>query len=362
MFLEPPSQVAPLPGATAHGEIEDANSGAREFAQNISEQDLSPLIIKSRQPHFAYPPDKPRVFVKFTNVRPHSGLAGVRAQADMQRLAWEWLRDERQRGKDHGIRVPEVYRVFEGTPSGPTGSFFQFLIMELLPVSYSILGAFVSEQPDPDAAWERCLDQIAGAVQLFRQIPVPAAATPGPYTTDNRTIRHCMFKDQQAYVSFLNVAELQDFINRVASSIYDQRIKRGETPACAPPIAELEQELEYCYTDFNDENFMFCRGPEGRPDDYSLCVVDFEHSSFLPQSFLAYALKKDRFLSTQLARRIPLPDKNLSAMLQAGALLGQCGWKFGMTDEQKRRAQTRRPTWDPQFPSPPFAPGQARTA
>lgn len=365
--------MAPLPGATAHGEIEDANSGAREFAQNISEQDLSPLIIKSRQPHFAYPPDKPRVFVKFTNVRPHSGLAGVRAQADMQRLAWEWLRDERQRGKDHGIRVPEVYRVFEGTPSAPTGSFFQFLIMELLPVSYSILGAFVGEQPDPDAAWERCLDQIAGAVQLFRQIPVPAAATPGPYTTDNRTIRHCMFKDQQAYVSFLSVAELQDFINRVgleycrcccrrrqrvsetdpgayaitpqvASSIYDQRIKRGETPACAPPIAELEQELEYCYTDFNDENFMFCRGPEGRPDDYSLCVVDFEHSSFLPQSFLADALKKDRFLSTQLARRIPLPDKNLSAMLQTGALLGQCGWKFGMTDEQTRRAQTRRAT------------------
>ncbi|KAI6517766.1 hypothetical protein MCOR05_011456 [Pyricularia oryzae] len=337
MFSEPSSQLASLPGAAAHGEIEDANSDSRGFAQNISEQDLRPLITNARQSHFSYPPDKPRVFVKFTNNHPRSGLACVRAQADMQRLAWEWLRDERQRGNDHGIRVPEVYRVFEGTPYAPTGRAFQFLIMELLPASYSILHDFVAEQPDPDAAWERCLDQIAGAVQLFRQIPVPAAATPGPYTTDNRTIRHCMFKDQQAYISFLSVTELQDYINRIASSIYHLRIKRGETPPSVPPTAELEHELEYCYTDFNDENFMFCRGPERRPHDYNLCVVDFEHSSFLPRSFLAYALKKGRFLSNQLAPRIPLPDDNLSAMIQAGALLWQCGWSFGMTDEQKRR-------------------------
>ncbi|TLS25959.1 hypothetical protein PpBr36_06820 [Pyricularia pennisetigena] len=110
IFFEPFSQVAPLPGAAFHGEIEDANSGARGFAQNISKQDLRPLIANASQPHFAYPPDEPRVFVKFTNNKPHSGLTGVRAQADMQWLSWEWLRNERQRGNDHGIRVPEVYR------------------------------------------------------------------------------------------------------------------------------------------------------------------------------------------------------------------------------------------------------------
>lgn len=48
MLLEPPSQTAPPPGTFAHGEFEDANSGSREFAQDIVEQDF-PSAHRPRQ-------------------------------------------------------------------------------------------------------------------------------------------------------------------------------------------------------------------------------------------------------------------------------------------------------------------------
>ena len=53
------------------------------------------------------------------------------------------------------------------------------------------------------------------------------------------------------------------------------------------PTVAFERELVFCYCDLNDENFMFNTDSSGR---LRLYIVDFEHASFLPVTFLAYAL------------------------------------------------------------------------
>ncbi|KFX98267.1 hypothetical protein O988_04442 [Pseudogymnoascus sp. VKM F-3808] len=65
--------------------------------------------------------------------------------------------------------------------------------------------------------------------------------------------------------------ELQDHLNRVA------RLGCHTNPN--PPQAILEKELVFCYTDFNDQNFMFTTDADHCPQ--RLYIVDFEHTSFL---------------------------------------------------------------------------------
>lgn len=87
-----------------------------------------------------------------------------------------------------------------------------------------------------------------------------------------------------------------------------------------PPRIELEKGLEFCYTDFNEENFLFTADPEGRLRVY---IIDYEHASFLPPTFLGLAVfqKHTRwFLSHVVARKIgdtiPKPDFELFDVIQ----------------------------------------------
>lgn len=66
-----------------------------------------------------------------------------------------------------------------------------------------------------------------------------------------------------------------------------QVTERGYPKNPQPPKVALENQLTFCYTDFNDENFMFASDPNALPRLY---IVDFEHASFLPLSFLDYAV------------------------------------------------------------------------
>jgi len=66
-----------------------------------------------------------------------------------------------------------------------------------------------------------------------------------------------------------------------------QVAERGYRKNPQPPKVALENQLTFCYTDFNDENFMFASDPNGLT---RLHIVDFEHASILPLSFLDYAV------------------------------------------------------------------------
>ncbi|KAK4242989.1 hypothetical protein C7999DRAFT_36688 [Corynascus novoguineensis] len=83
----------------------DPNAAARQFALAMSENELYQQTLERYHPFLAYPPE-----------RPHG------------RVAWDWLRQQRQRDRGYDIHVPEVFRVF--TRNGIT-----FIIMELLAVT-----------------------------------------------------------------------------------------------------------------------------------------------------------------------------------------------------------------------------------
>jgi hypothetical protein len=103
-----------------------------------------------------------------------------------------------------------------------------------------------------------------------------------------------------------------------------------------PPKVSLEKELVFCYTDFNDENFMFANDPDdGRPRLY---IVDFEHASFLPLSFLSYAVlgRKARWYTGKRIREtlgLSLPQHNLEVMKRISHLFQICTTGLGLEDE-----------------------------
>jgi hypothetical protein len=257
----PGNGAAPPPSAGAA----DPNAAARQYAQTISEDDLVQRAQNRFAPFLAYPPNRPVVFVKF-------GGPEKQAEGDMQKLAFNWLRQERQRNPSCNIHVPEVFKMF--TKGGLT-----FIIMQL--VAATPVEQF-AKKFDP-RAWDQNKSvyyrMIAEGIYLLSRMPVPAGATPGPFTRGERRIRHLLFKDQTAPVVYPTVQELQDHLNRVAERAYRNDPR--------PPKVALERQLVFCYTDFNDENFMFTIEADGRPRLY---IVDFEHASFLPLSFLAYAV------------------------------------------------------------------------
>jgi hypothetical protein len=292
---------------------DDVNAEARQFALTLSEEALFQRSLQHHVPYFPWPSERPLVWVKW-------GGPERLAEADMQRLAWDWVGRERQAQRcSSGIHVPEVYKTF-------TWDGRSFIIMQLLDAS--LLSKSVFAYPAGSLYdVEQCFDLIAEAVHLLRRMPVPGDASPGPYTEQDRLIRHPLFTDQQASVVYQNIAELERHINEARTSpcclccafltpqqaIVEQFLPGTQHEA---PEVKLEKDLVFTYSDFNDENFMFTTNPlDGR---LCLYIIDFEHASFLPLSFLAYAvLKYDRWwTATAVAKRIghTLPTANLEAM------------------------------------------------
>ncbi|KAK4124492.1 hypothetical protein N657DRAFT_663529 [Parathielavia appendiculata] len=272
----------------------DPNAAARQYAQTISEDSLYQQAKTLYAPFLAYPPSRPVVFVKF-------GGPEKQAEGDMQRLAFDWLRQERQRNPSCHIHVPEVFRIF--TKGGLT--FIIMQLVEALPVQQFAKKFDVRTWDHNNSVY---YGMIADGIYLLSRMPVPAGATPGPFTHGERRIKHLLFKDQTAPVVYPNIQELQDHLNRVA--------ERGYRNDPRKPQVALERQLVFSYTDFNDENFMFTTDPDGRPRLY---IVDFEHASFLPLSFLAFAvLDPDSrwFLCSWVARRFgdSLPRNNIEVM------------------------------------------------
>ncbi|KAK4234236.1 hypothetical protein C8A03DRAFT_37991 [Achaetomium macrosporum] len=292
----------------------DPNAVARQFALTMSEDELYQRTLGLYYPFLAYPPERPMVFVKF-------GGPEKQAEGDMQRLACDWLRQQRQRDLGCNIHVPEVFKVFSRDNT-------TFITMELLAAAHIKDFAKISDPITWKQNEARYYEMITEGIRLLSLMPVPPDATPGPYTRAERYIKHMLFKDQEAPVIYDTIQDLEDHLNRVAELAYDH------VPGPPPKVA-LEKELVFCYTDFNDENFMFATDPDGRPRLY---IVDFEHASFLPLSFLSYAVlgRKPRWYTGRRIREKlgpSLPQHNIEVMKRISYLFQICTTSLGLDDE-----------------------------
>jgi hypothetical protein len=122
-------------------------------------------------------------------------------------------------------------------------------------------------------------------------------------------------------------------IGRVFANGVLQVAERGYRNDPCPPKVALESQLVFCYTDFNDENFMVTTEADGRPRLY---IVDFEHASFLPLSFLAYAVLEPGtrwFLCAWIADRFgaSLPRNNIAVMKRIFYMFQVSSWKIGLS-------------------------------
>jgi hypothetical protein len=166
-------------------------------------------------------------------------------------------------------------------------------------------------------------------------MPVPSDTTPGPYKPDHklRRIKHPLFKEGQAATLYGSIDELENHINKVKTCPGDrpttliflcsadttgQVISYVFRHVPAPPTVTFERELVFVYSDLNDENFMFNTDDDGR---LRLYIIDFEHASFLPVSFLSYVVlqHKQWWSVPPIAERIggTLPKENLEPMSHA---------------------------------------------
>jgi hypothetical protein len=185
----------------------DENANARRYAQGISEGELWQAKRQCvSRPHFAYPPGQPFVWVKFREL-------DRLAEADMQRLAWQWVRSERMAGRCANIHIPEVFKTL-------TSGEHAFIIMELLDATLLSKSVFACPIGSLHPV-QQCYDLIAEGIQLLRRMPVRPDATPGPYTPDHklRRIKHPMFKEGTAATLYGSVDELENHINKVTIAV-----------------------------------------------------------------------------------------------------------------------------------------------
>jgi hypothetical protein len=333
-YLTPASSIPMADSAGTSAQLspplDDENAEARQFAQTASEEAIYERSMGHYLPFFSYPPDRPLVWVKW-------GGPERLAEADMQRFAWDWVRQERQAKRcSAGIHIPEVYKTFAWNGRS-------FIIMQLL--NASLLSKSVFAYPEGSLYdVEQCFDLIAEGIQVLRRVPVPNDATPGPYTEQRRLIRHPLFKQQQAAVVYQTVADLEQHINKACSApdffspamlmCPGQVIAGRFPPEMQAPEVKLEEDLVFTYSDFNDENFLFTTDADG----LRLYIIDFEHASFLPLSFLAYVVLRHRrwWTATDVAKRIghTLPSTNVEAMALAASIFNTSPWDEGLDGEQ----------------------------
>ncbi|KAB5577946.1 hypothetical protein GE09DRAFT_1087930 [Coniochaeta sp. 2T2.1] len=300
-------------------------SSAGQYALSLSQDELNEYSHnreKWYRQRFAYPPDNPLIFVKW-------GGPDIHAEGDMQKLAWDWLEQERARTKCN-IYIPEVYKIFRYKRR-------TFLLMQFVKAT-PIRWLFDGEDPFWLDHEDECDDIMAEAIELLSRMPVPGDATVGRYSSARTYFKHPIFKHHEACLIYKDVQEMEDHFNRVAIIRFGMR-----PPPEIMTVNFRDEPLVYCYSDLQDENFLFEKDDNGRP---RLWLVDFEHAAFLPISFLSHAVVRNRWYTTQPIqdRLTTLPQHNLPVMFGIQDIFGIAASNIGFTQEQRdelRRANVR---------------------
>ncbi|KAL2072452.1 hypothetical protein VTL71DRAFT_11795 [Oculimacula yallundae] len=135
--------------------------------------------------------------------------------------------------------------------------------------------------------------EAASTRYIIMEFPYNAAPRP----IGGGIIRHPLFKDTIASIEYPSVDLLQSHIKALANMPRTNSLD----------INFRNEDLCFCYSDLFEGNFIFTN--EG-----DLYVVDFEHASVLPASFITYALDQPRPAYIAIKNNISLPYENLEAM------------------------------------------------
>ncbi|KPM43177.1 hypothetical protein AK830_g3308 [Neonectria ditissima] len=236
---------------------------------------------------FAYPPEKPVIFVKFGG----NFMKGRDAEARTQVWAYEALQKVPPSDR-RGIKIPQVYRIVYSE----TGT---FILMEYVP-GQTFLNLMQNGKHILDAKEDEYLAMIERALRIFLSFPVPQDVSPGPY--GGGLIRHPLFKEYCSTIEYQTVDLLEKHMNKIATWFS----KDAQT-------LNFERDLHFVFSDMYEGNFMFT-------DEGDLYVIDFEQANFLPLSFMTYAMVQRHYLC-QLGDRLGLPEENLEIMRRVCSLL-----------------------------------------
>ncbi|KAF7558496.1 hypothetical protein G7046_g5667 [Stylonectria norvegica] len=274
---------------------EQSQQTPHQLASSLTEDDLKDIV--DQQPArdtaggqvtgLAYPYEHPTVYIKYGQ----NAYSLRDSEARTQQYAYEALRrippDDRQ-----GIYIPEIYRiVYVGG--------WTYIIMEY--VRGQTLAALMEDWPSFVKISQPYYDKIRAALLLLLSFPVPEDATPGPY--GGGLIRHPLFKYYRASIKYDSVDMLEKHMNKVATMIRN-----------TAPTVRLERELRFVFADLYEGNFMFT-------DAGDLYVIDFEQASFLPLSFMSYAMIQHHDVCGALEGKLDLPQENIPAMRHICGLL-----------------------------------------
>jgi serine/threonine protein kinase len=187
-------------------------------------------------------------------------------------------------------------------------------------VTEYVRGKTIKELLDEDLRNPRlreCYDQVARAIEFFLSIHPNIDTTP-PGPVGGRVIRHPIFRRATAPREYSSVADLQEHVEAVLYSQCSTRNSRADylakvanyRPNNNHRIDFSDESLCFCYSDLYEENFI-------STDSGILYVIDFGHASFLPTSFMTYALDRPRSVCSEIKGEFQLPKGNLEALKAA---------------------------------------------
>ncbi|KAL2760653.1 hypothetical protein ACRALDRAFT_1059576 [Sodiomyces alcalophilus JCM 7366] len=164
-------------------------------------------------------------------------------------------------------------------------------------------------------------EKITRGLKLLLSIPVPPGTRPGP--VGGERMRHTFFKDYEAAVPYESVDKLEEHMNNLATWFNE-----------SAPTVRLERELHLVYSDLHLGNFMFT-------DSGDLYMIDFEHASFLPLSFMHFALHCPSVMSKPVAWHIrdhfkDLPNENFEVMHKISGLMLKSSATLGLTPRKRK--------------------------
>ncbi|OBR03260.1 hypothetical protein CH63R_12387 [Colletotrichum higginsianum IMI 349063] len=157
-------------------------------------------------------------------------------------------------------------------------------------------------------------NRVADAICFLLSLPKPPDTRPGP--AGGGRIKHWTFgrDESDAPHEFSDVEHLETYVNE----------KISETFPDLPHARFVHEGLRLCYCDLNFDNFLLedAEDPSGR-----IIIIDFEHASWLPYSFLTWEAwdKREFAMEERIRSRCGL-ELNRDNVYALYALLRQREW------------------------------------
>ncbi|KAK2597566.1 hypothetical protein N8I77_012345 [Diaporthe amygdali] len=268
---------------------------SRHFYENIRGFPFTPKVL---------PPGVTRLWVK-----PHVGGPTLRAEADTQ----DYVRTEiTKRGPptSEGLYVPKVFDYAEFEIEGMIHSCIVMEFVTGTPIS-SIMKPTLWSRDMSESAKNEIVrpfkDRVAHALCFLLSLePLPDTA---PAPVNGGRIKNFVFgRDNcDGPCDFDTLEQLQEWINQE-----NEKEKLNPDLTTADLVSEG---LKLCYCDINFDNFLL-----EDPDDPAsrLTIIDFEHTAWLPFSFLIWALwdKREVYIVEQVTSQtgMEIPRGNIEAL------------------------------------------------